>query len=69
MRRQAGYCNDGRRHRNRGASEDDDGVAMYLRQLTQRLDAMDRQLAELWKFYAKPPTPETKLDGIEVNRQ
>ena len=36
MRRQARYCDDGRRHRNRGASEDDDGVAMYLRQLTQR---------------------------------
>jgi len=69
LRRQARYCDDGRRHRNRGVSEYDHGVVMYLRQFTQRLDVMDRQLAELWKFYAKSSTPETKLDGTEVTRQ
>ena len=72
MRRQARYRDDGHRYRNRGVNEDDGGaatVAAYHRQLTQRLDAVDRQLAELRKFRAVAPTPGTKSGGAEVSRQ
>ena len=69
MRRQARYRDDGHRYRNRGVNEDGDNAATYHRQLTQRLDAMDRQLAELRKSRAEAPTPEAKPGGTEVSRQ
>ena len=48
LRRHARYRDDRLRHRNRGDSKDDSDTATYHRQLTQRLDVVDRQLAELW---------------------
>ena len=69
VRRQARYRDDGHRYRNRGVNEDGDNAATYHRQLTQRLDAMDRQLAELRKSRAEAPTPEAKPGGTEVSRQ
>ena len=72
VRRQARFRDDGHRYRNRGVNEDEGGAATaatYHRQLTQRLDAMDRQLAELRKSRAEAPTPETKMEGVPVSRQ
>jgi len=69
LRRQAKYRDDKHRHRNRGIGEDDDYAITYHRQLTQRLDAMDRQLAELWKFHIELPSPGIRSDGVEASRR
>jgi len=44
-------------------------MAAYHHQLTQRLDAMDRQLAELRKFRSVAPTSEITSGGAAVSRQ
>jgi len=69
VRRQVRYCDDGHRYGNRGVNEDGNSAATYHRQLTQPLDAMDRQLAELRKSRAEAPRPETKMEGAAVSRQ
>jgi len=67
VRRQTKYHDEKHRYRNRGVSEDDDSSTKY-NQLTQRLNVLDNQIAELRKLRAETSMNESRHEEATMNR-